>query len=56
MLHLSGLFPELFGDAFLYGRYAAGSSPLIVSSGLTNRGVIRVNNSPELVVIDVSRY
>ena len=51
-----GLFPELFGDAFLYGRYAAGSSPLIVSSGLTNRGVIRVNNSPELVVIDVSRY
>ena len=55
-----GLFPEL-GDApgeesLIYGRYTVGTTPLIVSGGLSNRGVIRVNNRPELVIIDVSRY
>ena len=55
-----GLFPELgnvSGDeSLIYGQYTVDSTPIIVSSGLSNRGVIRVNNRPELVVVDVSRY
>ena len=51
-----GLLPELLDEAYVYGQYSVGSTPLIVSGGLTNRGAIRVNNRPELVIIDVSRY
>lgn len=55
-----GLFPELgdvSGDeSLIYGQYTVDATPIIVSSGLSNRGVIRVNNRPELVVVDVSRY
>ena len=55
-----GLLPELGNnsdaEALIYGRYTVDNTPIIVSSGLTNRGVIRVNNQPELGIIDVSRY
>lgn len=51
-----GLFPELFQSGMVYGRYTAGATPVIVSGGMTNRGALRINNRPELVIVDVSRY
>lgn len=50
-----GLFPERNGK-FVYGRYSAAGKPLIVSSGLENKNVFRINNQPELVVIDVNKF
>ena len=50
-----GLFPERNGG-FVYGRYNTSGSPLIVSSGLENSNVFRVNNQPELVVIDINKF
>ncbi len=51
----NGLFPERSG-AFVYGRYDAAGSPLIVSSGLDNSNLLRINNQPELVVIDINKF
>lgn len=51
-----GLLPELRQKDYVYGAYENGGTPLIVSSGLTNRGMIRINNQPELVIVDVNRY
>ena len=53
--HEGGIFPERNGD-FVYGRYDAAGKPLIVSSGLENSNIFRVNNQPELVVIDVNKF
>ena len=53
--HEGGLFPERNGD-FVYGRYDAAGSPLIVSSGLENSNVFRINNQPELVIIDINKF
>ena len=53
--HEGGLFPERNGD-FIYGRYDVSGSPLIVSSGLHNKTIFRINNQPELVIVDVNRY
>ncbi len=53
--HEGGLFPERDGD-FVYGRYDAAGKPLIVSSGLENSNVLRINNQPELVVIDINKF
>lgn len=50
-----GLFPER-GGHYIYGKYRAGNSDVIVSSGLTNRGLIRMFNQPELVIIDANKY
>ncbi len=50
-----GLLPEGNGK-FVYGRYDAAGSPLIVSSGLTNSTLLRINNQPELVVVDVNKF
>ena len=50
-----GLLPER-NNHLIYGKYKAGNSDLIVSSGLTNRGVPRIFNQPELVVVDVNKY
>ena len=55
LTHEGGLFPERNGD-FVYGRYDAAGSPLIVSSGLENSNVFRINNQPELVVIDINKF
>lgn len=51
-------FPEKQKDEDYYvaGMYEVSGNPLIVNTGLTNRGVVRINNQPELVVIDVNRY
>lgn len=53
--HEGGLFPERSGH-FVYGRYDAAGKPLIVSSGLENKSVFRINNQPELVVIDINKF
>ncbi len=53
--HEGGLFPER-GDSFVYGRYDVAGRPLIVSSGLENSNVLRINNEPELIVIDANKF
>ncbi len=53
--HEGGLFPERNGD-FVYGRYDACGKPLIVSSGLENSNILRINNEPELVIIDINKF
>ncbi|MBR6572626.1 MAG: metallophosphoesterase [Clostridia bacterium] len=50
-----GLLPERNGD-FVYGRYNVAGSPLIVSSGLENSNILRINNQPELVIIDINKF
>ncbi len=50
-----GLFPERNGD-YVYGRYDAAGKPLIVSSGLENSNIFRINNQPELVIIDINKF
>lgn len=53
--HEGGLFPER-SDGFVYGRYNTAGSPLIVSAGLENSNVLRINNQPELVIIDINKF
>ena len=50
-----GLFPER-NDGFVYGRYDEAGNPLIVSSGLENSNILRINNQPELVIIDINKF
>ena len=50
-----GLFPERSGH-YVYGRYEVAGRPLIVSAGLENKNVFRINNEPELVVIDINKF
>ncbi|MDO5477670.1 MAG: metallophosphoesterase [Clostridia bacterium] len=50
-----GLLPER-GGSFVYGRYDAAGKPLIVSSGLENSSIFRINNQPELVIIDINKF
>ncbi|MBR5157264.1 MAG: metallophosphoesterase [Clostridia bacterium] len=50
-----GLFPERDGS-FVYGRYNVAGKPLVVSGGLENKDVFRINNQPELVVIDINKF
>ena len=50
-----GFFPER-GGAFVYGRYTVSDTPLIVSGGLENSNILRINNQPELVVIDINKF
>lgn len=49
-----GLFPER-GGAFVYGRYNVSDKLLVVSAGLENSNILRINNQPELVVIDINK-
>ena len=50
-----GLLPGRSGH-YVYGRYEVQGRPLIVSSGLENRNVFRINNEPELVIIDINKF
>ena len=50
-----GLLPERKGN-FVYGRYNVAGSHLIVSGGLENSNIFRINNQPELVVIDINKF
>lgn len=51
-----GFFPEWLNDGKIKGQYEANGIPLIVSSGLSNRDLWRINNQPELVIVDVNHY
>ena len=53
-----GWLPErLSGSAsYIGGRYELNNCNVIVSRGLANDGLPRINNDPELVIIDVFRY
>ena len=53
--HEGGFFPQRDGK-FVYGRYEVAGSPLIVSSGLDNKTFLRINNEPELIIVDVNRF
>ena len=53
--HEGGLLPERRGH-YVYGRYDVAGSPLIVSSGLENHNLFRLNNRPELVIIDINKF
>lgn len=50
-----GLLPQRQG-LFAYGRYEVSGRPLIVSSGLTNESLWRINNPPEIVVVDITTF
>ena len=53
--HEGGLFPQRKGS-FVYGKYNEAGRPLIVSGGLENSNILRINNQPELVVIDINKF
>ncbi len=53
--HEGGLFPER-KDYFVYGRYTASGKPLIISGGLEHSNLLRINNQPELVIIDINKF
>lgn len=50
-----GILPERSGH-LVYGRYEVQGRPLIVSSGLENNNVLRVNNQPEIVIVDINKF
>ena len=50
-----GLFPGR-GGHYVYGRFEVQGRPLIVSSGLENKNVFRINNEPEIVIIDINKF
>ena len=52
-----GLLPE-FGrnHHMISGQYEVEGRPLIISNGMSKGDLLRINNQPELVVIDVNRY
>ena len=53
--HDGGLLPARNGH-FVYGRYDVQGRPLIISSGLENNNFFRINNQPEIVVIDINKF
>lgn len=53
--HEGGFLPEKSGS-FVYGRYNVSGTPIIVSSGLENNNIFRINNQPELAVIDINKF
>ena len=53
--HDGGIFPERAGH-FVYGRYDVQGRPLIVSSGLENTNFLRINNQPEIVIVDINKF
>ena len=50
-----GFFPERNGY-YVYGRYEVQGRPLIISGGLENKNVFRVNNQPEIVIVDINKF
>jgi predicted MPP superfamily phosphohydrolase len=51
-----GLFPEKTGHPrYVRGRYDVSGTSLIVSRGLSNKDLLRINNKPELVIVDIGR-
>ena len=50
-----GLLPGRTGH-YVYGRYEVQGRPLIISSGLENKNVFRINNEPEIVIVDINKF
>ena len=53
--HDGGLFPARSGH-LVYGRYEVQGRPLIISSGLDNNDFLRINNQPEIVIVDINKF
>ena len=53
--HEGGILPARSGH-YVYGRYDVEGRPLIVSSGLENTNLLRFNNEPELVIVDINKF
>lgn len=53
--HEGGLLPGRAGH-YVYGKYKVQDKPLIVSGGLENKNIFRINNEPELVIIDINKF
>lgn len=53
--HDGGFLPER-GGHFVCGRYKVLDSPLIISSGLENTNIFRINNQPEIVIVDINKF
>jgi predicted MPP superfamily phosphohydrolase len=43
-------------DCYVYGRYEVQGRPLIVNSGLDNTNFFRINNQPEIVIVDINKF
>ena len=50
-----GLFPEREGY-YISGRYEVQGRPLIVNTGLENQNMFRINNQPEIVIVDINKF
>ncbi len=50
-----GIFPGR-NNKYVYSRYDVSGRPLIVSSGLDNTNIFRINNEPEVVIIDINKF
>lgn len=50
-----GFLPER-GAHYVSGRYEVQGRPLIVNSGLDNSDIFRVNNQPEIVIVDINKF
>lgn len=53
--HEDGLLPAKRGH-YVCGRYEVQGRPLIISAGLENKNIFRINNQPELVVVDINKF
>ena len=53
--HDGGLLPDQSGH-YVDGRYEVQGRPLIISSGLENKNIMRINNQPEIVIVDINRF
>ncbi len=50
-----GFLPER-SEHFVYGRFEVQGRPLIVNSGLDNSDIFRINNQPEIVIVDINKF
>ncbi len=53
--HDGGLLPDRSGH-YVHGRYEVQGRPLIISSGLDNKNIFRINNQPEIVIVDINKF
>lgn len=50
-----GLLPEMKGH-MIYGKYETENENIIVTSGLSNKDLLRIANRPEIVIADINKY
>ncbi len=53
--HDGGLLPNRNGH-YTVGRYEVQGRPLIVSAGLENTNLFRLNNPPEITIVDINKF